>query len=91
MPTVVDSTAGRLDQLIASKADPQTTYIPYALLASYGVLYSRIHLMRLVGRGQFPPPVHLSVRKIAWKLADVQAWLQSRPVRESTLYDRTSK
>jgi predicted DNA-binding transcriptional regulator AlpA len=73
----------------ASKADPNT-YVPYALLASYGVTYSRIHLMRLVGRGQFPAPVQLSARKVAWPLRQVLEWLASRPVRESTHYEKTS-
>ena len=76
--------AARLEQLAASKADPNNTFIPYALLAHHGVIYSRIHIMRLVARGEFPLPVKLSPRRLAWKLALVQAWLQSRPVHVPT-------
>jgi predicted DNA-binding transcriptional regulator AlpA len=82
--------AARLEQLAASKADAHNVFVPYSLLARYGVTYSRIHLMRLVARGQFPAPFHLSERRLAWRLSEVRAWLKSRPARVPTHYDHTS-
>lgn len=36
----------------------------------------RSSLYDLIAREQFPQPVKISVRSVAWRWADVQAWLQ---------------
>lgn len=41
-------------------------------------LISKPQLYVLVRSGDFPPPVQLSTRRVAWKVADVQAWIDSR-------------
>jgi prophage regulatory protein len=39
----------------------------------------RATLWRLRRRGAFPAPADLSVRRLAWRAADVAAWIASRP------------
>ena len=39
---------------------------------------SRTQIYRLISRGQFPRPHHLSERIVAWNAADVDAWLADK-------------
>jgi len=41
--------------------------------------WSRSSIYRAIKAGRFPPPVQLGLRRVAWKWADVRAWLASRP------------
>jgi prophage regulatory protein len=41
----------------------------------YGIKYCRVHLMRKVSAGEFPQPVRISDRRIAWLESDVAAWI----------------
>ena len=43
------------------------------------VPYSRVHIWRLVRRGEFPAPVQLAGRKTAFRASEVEAWIESRP------------
>lgn len=36
--------------------------------------------LRWVKSGRAPAPVQLGERAVAWRLLDIQAWLESRPV-----------
>jgi prophage regulatory protein len=42
------------------------------------VPYSRATIYRLVASLQFPRPVSLGGRAIAWKESDIDAWIQAR-------------
>lgn len=58
------------------------SFILYSQLPEVGVpRYSRVHLREMVARGQFPAPVQLSERRIAWRLSELEAWKGSRPMR----------
>ena len=46
-----------------------------------GINYCRDHLRRKVKAGEFPEPVALSDRRIAWREDEIEAWLASRPRR----------
>jgi hypothetical protein len=71
----LSESAERLHKLKAlGDVDPDNTYIPYNLLADFGITFSRIHVMRLVARGKFPAPVRPSERKIAWRLSELRLW-----------------
>lgn len=48
-----------------------------------GINYSRDHLRRKVRAGEFPKPIALSDRRIAWREDEVDEWLASRPRRGS--------
>ena len=39
----------------------------------------RSTLYAMVDRGEFPPPVRIGVRAVAWRARDVYRWLESRP------------
>lgn len=41
---------------------------------------SRSTLYRLIADGQFPRPVRLGPRAVAWRRSDVEAWSDARPV-----------
>ena len=42
------------------------------------VAISRSHLYAMVKCGEFPPPLKLSTRSSAWKLSEVEAWVDGR-------------
>jgi predicted DNA-binding transcriptional regulator AlpA len=56
------------------------TFITYPELATYGIPYSRKHLIDLQKTGNFPRAVQLSARRIAWRIRDIEEWVSSRPV-----------
>jgi len=43
-----------------------------------GLDYCRVQIMRKVKAGEFPPPVPLSDRRIAWVEAEVDDWIAKR-------------
>ena len=49
-----------------------------------GITYSRDHLRRKWKAGEFPKPVALSDRRIAFREDEIDNWLASRPRRDST-------
>jgi predicted DNA-binding transcriptional regulator AlpA len=40
--------------------------------------YSRDHLRRKCRAGEFPKPIHISDRKIAWDEQEIDNWLEER-------------
>jgi prophage regulatory protein len=42
------------------------------------VPFSRQHIHRLEKAGQFPGRIHLGARRVAWRLSDITAWLESK-------------
>lgn len=49
-----------------------------------GITYSRDHLRRKCAAGEFPEPIPVSVRRIAWVEAEVDAWLARRAASRKT-------
>lgn len=43
---------------------------------------SKPTIYRLMKTGNFPRPVKLSPNRVAWRKADIMAWLDARPVAE---------
>ena len=41
---------------------------------------SRSTIYRMVKTGQFPPPVRVGPKAVRWRLSDIIAWLESRPL-----------
>ena len=41
---------------------------------------SRSQLYPMVGKAEFPRPVHIGRRAVAWRERDVVEWLEARPV-----------
>jgi prophage regulatory protein len=48
-----------------------------AVLALVGL--SRTQIYRLMSAGQFPTSVRISARSVAWRAAEVVAWIETRP------------
>jgi predicted DNA-binding transcriptional regulator AlpA len=40
---------------------------------------SRSSIYAFVARDEFPAPVRISRRRVAWRVGDLRAWLSSRP------------
>jgi prophage regulatory protein len=56
-------------------------FVTYDELPHFGVRYSRVHLRRLMARGQFPRAREITPNRIGWSLREIEHWLASRPVR----------
>ncbi len=39
---------------------------------------SRSGIYALMAKGEFPRPIKLGIRAVAWRCADIEAWLGSR-------------
>lgn len=57
---------------------PMGTYIRQAQLVPGVLPFSAATLWRKVQDGSFPKPIKLSSRITAWRLADIESWLESR-------------
>lgn len=57
---------------------PATGFIRQAQLVPAVVPFSGSTLWRRVKAGEFPRPVKLSERVIAWRIEDVRRWLDER-------------
>lgn len=44
------------------------------------VQLSRSTIYANVKAGTFPAPIRISARAVAWRLSDVEAWLEARPL-----------
>jgi hypothetical protein len=51
---------------------------PHALREDKGITYHPNHLRVLWQRGEFPLPIHLSPRRIAWFEEDIDAWILAK-------------
>lgn len=53
---------------------------PYKeLRPTFNITYCRQHIRRLYMAGQFPKPIILNGRTVAWLASDIESWLASRP------------
>jgi len=58
------------DQLVRLVRLPQ-------VLALVGL--SKTQIYRLMSAGQFPKPVQISSRSVAWRMAELASWIEGRP------------
>ncbi|MFL9998801.1 AlpA family phage regulatory protein [Paraburkholderia sediminicola] len=40
---------------------------------------SKTQCYRLIQRGEFPAPLKIGARAVAWRASEVQAWIDARP------------
>jgi hypothetical protein len=52
--------------------------VTYRELGGHGIPYCRLHLNRMVRRGQFPAPIWLSPNRKVWKLSDILVFKATR-------------
>jgi predicted DNA-binding transcriptional regulator AlpA len=62
----------------APRGEPDV-FITFDGLRARGIPYGRSQLYRLMKAGQFPASVRLSANRIAWRLSELQDWMDSRP------------
>ena len=58
--------------------------LTYDQLKAKGVPYCRVQLRRKVKAGEFPAPISLSDRRIAWIEAEIDAWIAERAALRET-------
>lgn len=54
-----------------------------ALRSEKGIAFSNKHLLHLEREGRFPRRIVLGERTVAWREAEVDAWIDARPVNPS--------
>ena len=64
--------------MATDKSKAQKRMLDYAGLRAKGVPFHPNYLRHLWEHGQFPKPVRLSARKLAWLESDVDAWIEER-------------
>ena len=69
---------GPVRQLTAAAEVPVVFLRLQAVIRVTGL--SRSTLYRLIAVEQFPRPVRLGPRAVAWRRTDVEAWSEARPV-----------
>ena len=62
-----------------SKAPIPNRIIRLAELMALVGLTSRSAVNRAIREAEFPPPIRLTKRAVGWRLAEVMAWIDSRP------------
>ena len=55
------------------------------LLEELGISGSTLD--RLIRRGEFPPPLRLGARAVAWRKEDVATWIEARAAEAATRAD----
>lgn len=63
-----------LERLLVSKKDLKTIGIPY----------SDAHIARLEAAGQFPKRIQLGKCRVAWRYAEIRAWIADRVAQRDT-------
>jgi predicted DNA-binding transcriptional regulator AlpA len=62
------------------KPPSDTRLITYPLLYDrYGIPWRRQTILRMRRDGLFPEPLRLSGATVAWRCADIEAWIAARP------------
>ena len=56
-------------------------FVRYDYLESNGIISNRVQLARAIERYNFPQAIALGANTLAWDLAEVDAWVASRPRR----------
>ena len=49
-----------------------------AVVAMTGISRSRIYVLMNSETERFPKPIKLGIRSVGWRLAEIEAWLDSR-------------
>ena len=49
------------------------------------VQLSRSTIYAAVKAGTFPPPVRIGVRAVAWRVSEIEQWLEARPLASVTI------
>jgi predicted DNA-binding transcriptional regulator AlpA len=65
---------------MATNTSTAVRLVPFERLnPDFGIPFTRVHIYRLVRRGEFPSPVKLTGHRIAWKSNEIAEFCDSRP------------
>jgi len=64
-------------------------FVAYSQLSAHGIVFTRVHLRRLIAAGIFPPAVQISPNRLGWRLSDLAAWKASRPMARMAVAEAT--
>ena len=56
-------------------------FVTYRYLESEGIMPNRMTLARSIEQLNFPRPIALGQKRLAWDLSEVTKWLEGRPRR----------
>ena len=62
----------------------RSTLLPIGAVCAATTL-TRGPLYAAIKKGEFPPPVAVSARRVAWRSNDIEAWIDSRPVKAASI------
>ena len=65
------------------------TLVRHDRLVEMGVVSNRVDTARKIANLEFPRPIALGARSVAWDLTEVEQWIASRP-RKSPKYSAPS-
>jgi predicted DNA-binding transcriptional regulator AlpA len=57
----------------------QETLLTFPDLRDHGIKYTRVHLNRLMARGQFPQAIWLSPNRKVWLAREIEEFNATRP------------
>jgi prophage regulatory protein len=60
-------------------------YVSFAEFRGYGIKYTRVHILRLMRRGEFPRSHQITKNRVGWRRSDLLRFLASRPVARTAL------
>jgi predicted DNA-binding transcriptional regulator AlpA len=60
-------------------------YVSFAEFPEYGINYTRVHILRLMRRGEFPRSHQITKNRVGWRRSDLLRFLASRPVARTAL------
>jgi len=58
-----------------------TSFVSFRYLQAEGIMPNRMTLARSIQNFGFPRPIELGKNRIAWRLEEIEQWVQSRPRR----------
>ena len=59
----------------------ESILLSYEDLRRIGISFSKEHLRRLEAQGRFPSRRRPTERRVAWRLDEVQAWIDALPTK----------
>lgn len=59
-------------------ARPPTRLVSYRHFDEIGICLSRRWIAELVKHNAFPQPIRLTPRRVVWRLADIEAWIDAQ-------------
>jgi len=62
----------------------------FETLVSLGYVSNRVTLSRRIKRGEFPAPIRVGARNVAWLKSEIDAWELSRIAKRNEALERSA-